>query len=150
MFVEEGFRIRFANGETIDFYADSAAEKDGWMRALSDIVGRAGKQSKSWTELVLKRDRAIAQAAAKQDPRQPAWMGMKSAPPTPGARQSSQGKRPNSQQGARPSSQQGSRPHPQADRPSSSSAALAPPPVRKDTRHLSEVERRQKSRSMIF
>jgi hypothetical protein len=31
MFVEEGFRIRFANGEVIDFYADSAAEKDGWM-----------------------------------------------------------------------------------------------------------------------
>ncbi|KAK0939129.1 Bud site selection protein bud4, partial [Friedmanniomyces endolithicus] len=26
-YVEEGFRIRFANGETIDFYAESAALK---------------------------------------------------------------------------------------------------------------------------
>ncbi|KAF2456332.1 cell division protein anillin-domain-containing protein, partial [Lineolata rhizophorae] len=38
MFVEEGFRLRFANGETIDFYADDAASKDGWMKVLEDVV----------------------------------------------------------------------------------------------------------------
>ncbi|QSS51785.1 GTP binding protein [Histoplasma capsulatum var. duboisii H88] len=65
MFVEEGFRIRFGNGEIIDFYADSAREKEGWMKVLADIVGKgqtagAGGQPKAWTELVLKRERSIA------------------------------------------------------------------------------------------
>lgn len=47
MFVEEGFRVRFANGETIDFYADSAAEKDGWMKILSDVVGKDTSKAKN-------------------------------------------------------------------------------------------------------
>lgn len=63
MFVEEGFRIRFANGEVIDFYADSRAEKEGWMTVLSDTVGKgyaAGTgQVKAWTELVLKHEKAL-------------------------------------------------------------------------------------------
>ncbi|KAK2744678.1 Bud site selection protein bud4 [Onygenales sp. PD_40] len=63
MFVEEGFRIRFGNGEVIDFYADSAAEKDGWMVVLAETVGKgyaAGSgQPKAWTELVLKRERSL-------------------------------------------------------------------------------------------
>ena len=62
MFVEEGFRIRFANGEVIDFYADSRPEKDGWMRVLSETVGKgyaAGNGNvKAWTELVLRHERA--------------------------------------------------------------------------------------------
>lgn len=63
MFVEEGFRIRFGNGEVIDFYADSRAEKDGWMKVLSETVGKgyaAGSgQVKAWTELVLRRERSL-------------------------------------------------------------------------------------------
>lgn len=58
MFVEEGFRIRFTNGETIDFYADSAADKDGWMKALSEIVGKELTKVKGWTDLVLAKQRA--------------------------------------------------------------------------------------------
>ncbi|KAL4978606.1 hypothetical protein BDW66DRAFT_16324 [Aspergillus desertorum] len=62
MFVEEGFRIRFGNGEVIDFYADSAADKEGWMKVLSETVGKgptSASQAKPWTELVLKRERSI-------------------------------------------------------------------------------------------
>ncbi|KAF7115391.1 hypothetical protein CNMCM5793_002207 [Aspergillus hiratsukae] len=63
MFVEEGFRIRFANGEVIDFYADSAADKEGWMKVLADTVGKGSSsgssQIKPWTELVLKRERSM-------------------------------------------------------------------------------------------
>jgi hypothetical protein len=61
MFVEEGFRIRFANGEIIDFYADSAAAKDGWMKALCEVVGKgtsSGTQAKRWTDIVLKREKS--------------------------------------------------------------------------------------------
>lgn len=62
MFVEEGFRIRFANGEVIDFYADSGAEKSEWMKVLSEVVGKAGSssQSKPWVEMILKRERSLA------------------------------------------------------------------------------------------
>lgn len=62
MFIEEGFRIRFANGEVIDFYADSAAQKEGWMKALSEVVGKPGSssQSKAWIDMVLKRQRSLA------------------------------------------------------------------------------------------
>ena len=65
MFVEEGFRIRFANGETIDFYADSAAEKDGWMKVLADVVGKDSNKPKTWTDLVLAKQRAAASKAAR-------------------------------------------------------------------------------------
>lgn len=60
MFVEEGFRVRFANGETIDFYADSAAQKDEWMKALSEVVGKDTSKPRTWTDLVLAREKAVA------------------------------------------------------------------------------------------
>ncbi|OIW33979.1 DUF1709-domain-containing protein [Coniochaeta ligniaria NRRL 30616] len=73
MFVEEGFRIRFNNGEVIDFYADSTEQKDGWMQALGEVVGReslggeedAGeaKAKGKWCELVLKREEALKKRA---------------------------------------------------------------------------------------
>ncbi|TVY17604.1 Bud site selection protein BUD4 [Lachnellula arida] len=57
MFVEEGFRIRFNNGEVIDFYADTAADKDGWMKVLEACVGKEGEAGRSkWCDLVLKRE----------------------------------------------------------------------------------------------
>lgn len=65
MFVEEGFRIRFANGEVIDFYADSKDLKEEWMKALSQVVGKgilphsSSKDGKAWTEMVLKREKSV-------------------------------------------------------------------------------------------
>lgn len=62
MFVEEGFRVKFGNGETIDFYADSAAAKDEWMAALSQVVGKQisnpTSSTTAWTEVVLKREKS--------------------------------------------------------------------------------------------
>jgi len=65
MFVEEGFRMRFANGETIDFYADSAAEKDGWMKVLADVVGKDTHKPESWTDLVMAKQRTTASQASR-------------------------------------------------------------------------------------
>lgn len=78
MFVEEGFRIRFANGETIDFYADSAAEKDGWMKVLAEVVGKDSVKAKAWTDLVMAKRRAIASKAATAAANAP---HMKAPPP---------------------------------------------------------------------
>ncbi|KAE9367879.1 DUF1709-domain-containing protein [Stipitochalara longipes BDJ] len=60
MFVEEGFRIRFNNGEVIDFYADTAADKEGWMKVLDACVGKDGENAKGgWCNLVLKREETL-------------------------------------------------------------------------------------------
>jgi len=58
-FIEEGFRVRFANGETIDFYADNSAQKDEWMKALAQTVGKQTNTSTAkWTEVVLAKEKA--------------------------------------------------------------------------------------------
>ncbi|KAI1842297.1 hypothetical protein JX266_011465 [Neoarthrinium moseri] len=70
MFVEEGFRIRFNNGEVIDFYADTAEDKEGWMKVFHEVVGRDGQDDdgsgstrKKWCELILKREEAMRKKA---------------------------------------------------------------------------------------
>jgi hypothetical protein len=66
-FVEEGFRMRFANGETIDFYAESAADKNAWMKALSSCIGKPSTSSTAkWTDVVLTKERSDAKAAQSQ------------------------------------------------------------------------------------
>ena len=73
MFVEEGFRVRFANGEIIDFYADSAVEKEGWMKVLAESVGKdTSGARKTWTELVLARERVNHRQTQTQKFRAPA------------------------------------------------------------------------------
>ncbi|KAI1504173.1 cell division protein anillin-domain-containing protein [Biscogniauxia marginata] len=72
MFVEEGFRIRFNNGEVIDFYADTPEDKEGWMKVLSDVIGRGSDDDdglsgtatrRKWCELVLKREETLRKRA---------------------------------------------------------------------------------------
>jgi hypothetical protein len=57
MFVEEGFRIRFANGEVIDFYADTREQKEGWIKVLSETVGRDIAAKKGWISMILDKER---------------------------------------------------------------------------------------------
>jgi hypothetical protein len=67
MFVEEGFRIRFNNGEVIDFYADTAADKEGWMKVLDACVGKeGGSQKGGWCDVVLKREESLRRRAEHQ------------------------------------------------------------------------------------
>lgn len=74
MFVEEGFRIRFANGEVIDFYADTREQKEGWMKVLSETVGRDIAAKKGWISMILEKERK-EQAARSQAgvPTQQSW-----------------------------------------------------------------------------
>ncbi|KAL8727996.1 MAG: hypothetical protein Q9166_005667 [cf. Caloplaca sp. 2 TL-2023] len=132
MFVEEGFRIRFANGETIDFYADSAAAKDDWMKVLSEVVGKDLSKPKSWTDIVIAKQRAaaskVARAEQQSDTKAPQQSPTKtpptrSAPPTP------------------------AKPIP--------SKTFVPAPVAKDAKHAAPTGQRRpdaaaKTRSMIF
>jgi hypothetical protein len=75
MFVEEGFRIRFANGEVIDFYADTREQKEGWMKVLVETVGRDIAAKKGWIAMVLEKERkekaARSQAGVPTQPSRP-------------------------------------------------------------------------------
>ncbi|KAL2064035.1 hypothetical protein VTL71DRAFT_4529, partial [Oculimacula yallundae] len=63
MFVEEGFRIRFNNGEVIDFYADTAADKEGWMQVLDGCIGKENNAKGGWADMVLKREESMKRKA---------------------------------------------------------------------------------------
>lgn len=76
MFVEEGFRIRFANGEVIDFYADNREQKEGWMKVLTECVGKDIASGKAWTHMVLEKERKDNAQKAKSQ----------AGAPTPGSR----------------------------------------------------------------
>lgn len=68
MFVEEGFRIRFANGEVIDFYADDCEQKNAWMRVLAEAVGRESPaEKKTWMSAVIARERAAGSKSSARD-----------------------------------------------------------------------------------
>lgn len=159
MFVEEGFRIRFANGEVIDFYADNAEQKAGWMRVLSDCIGKDVASNRGWADMVLekeRRDKARSQAArpvpeAKSLPQSP----MKAqAPPRPRSHEGpSNATAPSSPIKGRPSH----------SRTKSHVPSAAPPPLEKDDRHrmstaprqkdavpAAKTNRRDQVRSMIF
>ncbi|KAL9081754.1 MAG: hypothetical protein Q9159_007062 [Coniocarpon cinnabarinum] len=69
MFVEEGFRICFANGDTIDFYADSRQQKEEWMDHLSNVVGKDFSAEKpTWTSVVLAHEKMKGATSGCQQP----------------------------------------------------------------------------------
>lgn len=87
MFIEEGFRVRFANGEVIDFYADSTEKKEEWMVALAQVVGKgipsmSSTAGKTWTDIVLKREKSM-QAKEKSRPVIPPRTGSREMAPPP-------------------------------------------------------------------
>ena len=83
MYLEEGFRIRFANGETIDFYADSVAEKEDWMKVLCEVVGKDIGKGKGWMDLVMARRKKEAAKSAPPEQTSSKTSPLRSAPPTP-------------------------------------------------------------------
>lgn len=134
MFVEEGFRIRFGNGEVIDFYADSAADKEGWLRVMSEAVGKGSSSGngalKPWADLVLKRERSMKARRSTTD-------RLMAGPPPP------TGKRQSNMTGPPPVSAG-----------SATQVPSSPRPRHKHTQSQPEVggfdARRQKTRSLMF
>ena len=156
MFVEEGFRIRFANGEVIDFYADSTEQKEGWMKVLSETVGKDAGSGRGWAGMVLDKERKEKMRS------HPAAQ----ASPSKALRESLQAngqQRPRSHEGVSsqsvPSSPVKSNHH---SRTKSHVPVMPPPPIEKDARHKASTAPRQKDgaaaktnrrdqvRSMIF
>lgn len=140
MFVEEGFRIRFGNGEVIDFYADNAEDKEGWLRVLSEVVGKGspsgGGAIRPWADMVLKRERSMASRRQTHDC--PPAAAASAAPPSPVATRQNVVAAP---------------PAP-AEPPAPAPTSPSPRPRHKHTFSQPEVRsaeaRRQKTRSVMF
>lgn len=64
MFVNEGFRIRFADGEIIDFYADNQEQKRLWVKGLRQVI--AGARAKEAEEKA-KKERDEKDAADEKE-----------------------------------------------------------------------------------
>ncbi|KAF2763302.1 DUF1709-domain-containing protein [Pseudovirgaria hyperparasitica] len=164
MFVEEGFRIRFANGETIDFYADSAEQKEGWMKILHDTVGKeSAGRSRAWTELVLEKERKEREKHTFQGvPHGPAAQ-MQKAQAIKEAAQEREMRRPSSAGKAMPASKTAPNSPQKAARECGQNLRdkgdLPPPPVEKDhkphpttgtPRARTNLDRRGQVKSMMF
>ncbi|KAF9249582.1 hypothetical protein DTO006G1_6651 [Penicillium roqueforti] len=142
MFVEEGFRIRFGNGEVIDFYADSPADKEGWLRVMSEAVGKGSSSGngalKPWADLVLKRERSM-KASNETAPRRPPT----GIPTAPASLPSPVRSRNSAMMAPPPSSAGSGAPAPQSSRPRHKHTHSQP--------EMGTVEaRRQKTRSLMF
>ncbi|KAL1605174.1 Bud site selection protein bud4 [Paraconiothyrium brasiliense] len=154
MFVEEGFRIRFANGEVIDFYADSREQKEGWMKVLSECVGKDIAGGRGWAEMVLDKERKEKRSQPEPLQAKP----KRESNVTNGALQ-----RPRSHEGTGSQSVPSSPvKRPGHSRTKSHVPSPAPPPIEKDEQHKSSTaprrkevpgagaNRRDQVRSMIF
>lgn len=136
MFVEEGFRIRFGNGEVIDFYADSPSAKEGWLRVMSEAVGKGSTSNgpiKAWAEHVLKRERSMKSRRQTADRFPPSGIPAPSSPVT---------QRASAIMGP-PSSAGSAAPAPQPNRPRHKHTYSQP-------EMPSAEARRQKTRSLMF
>ena len=58
MYLEEGFRIWFGNGEVIDFRADTREEKREWVNVLHGVVGKVPVR-KDWADAVLQKEKVL-------------------------------------------------------------------------------------------
>jgi hypothetical protein len=53
MNVEKGFRIKFGNGEVIDFYADRQEDKGQWITCIEKVISQSQNRA-PWADLVLR------------------------------------------------------------------------------------------------
>ncbi|KAI2475855.1 Anillin multi-domain protein [Pyrenophora tritici-repentis] len=150
MFVEEGFRIRFANGEVIDFYADSREQKEAWMKVLSETVGKDIAQNKGWAAMVLEKERKEKAEKALRST-MPSSMGTPTAVPGPGRRPSHTRTQSHDALTSMTSPRGHARTQSHAPAPPLKDARMShAPPPRPRTQESSKPGRREQVRSMIF
>ncbi|KAF1847307.1 DUF1709-domain-containing protein [Cucurbitaria berberidis CBS 394.84] len=155
MFVEEGFRIRFANGEVIDFYADSREQKEAWMKVLAETVGKDLATNKGWAAMVLEKERkekaARSQAGVPQQKSKPLQENVNANRPHHQRTQSHDTYGQSSKSVPSSPVKRHSRTQSDAPPPPMKDVRLSQaPPPRPRTQDSGQVGRRDQVRSMIF
>ncbi|KAK0548448.1 Bud site selection protein bud4 [Tilletia horrida] len=65
--VERSFRITFGNGERISFFADTDEEKDRWLTALREVIGKPSAIAPLWAHAANDLLRRIAEGGYHPD-----------------------------------------------------------------------------------
>lgn len=66
LLMENAFKIRFANGEVIDFGAANKTEKLQWIKAIQEIVYRNKFRQQPWVKLMQRRNGHVLVLAEQQ------------------------------------------------------------------------------------
>ena len=81
--VDRSFRITFADGERITFFADTEAEKSQWVKVISDVVGSEVPPNPLWAQAVLEDIGSRASAKVDNSGRKPSQQFLQSRKPVP-------------------------------------------------------------------
>ena len=65
--VKNGYRITFKNGESIDFFCDSAKERDDWLEVLKAIINRVPSWP-DWMDIDPDEDHTNPENSHQNDP----------------------------------------------------------------------------------
>ncbi|SPO30879.1 uncharacterized protein UTRI_05502_B [Ustilago trichophora] len=81
--VDRSFRITFADGERITFFADTEAEKSQWVKVISDVIGSEVPPNPLWAQALLEGIGSKASGNADSAVRKPSQQFMQSRKPVP-------------------------------------------------------------------
>ena len=81
--VDRSFRITFADGERITFFADTEAEKSQWVKVISDIVGSEVPPNPLWAQVLLEGVGSKSSGTTDSTIRKPSQQFVQSRKPVP-------------------------------------------------------------------
>ncbi|SNX83993.1 uncharacterized protein MEPE_02701 [Melanopsichium pennsylvanicum] len=81
--VDRSFRITFADGERITFFADTEGEKSQWVKVISDVIGSEVPPNPLWAQALLEGMGSKTSAAVDSVARKPSQQVGQSRKPVP-------------------------------------------------------------------
>lgn len=81
--VDRSFRITFADGERITFFADTEAEKAQWVKVISDLIGSEVPPNPLWAQALLEGIGSKATSIGESNTRKPSQQFVQSRKPVP-------------------------------------------------------------------
>ncbi|KAJ1019569.1 hypothetical protein NDA18_006047 [Ustilago nuda] len=81
--VERSFRITFADGERITFFADTEAEKAQWVKVISDVIGSEVPPNPLWAQVLLESIGSKPAGKVDNNTRKPSQQLIQSRDPVP-------------------------------------------------------------------
>ncbi|KAJ1025183.1 hypothetical protein NDA16_002688 [Ustilago loliicola] len=81
--VDRSFRITFADGERITFFADTEGEKAQWVKVISDLIGSEVPPNPLWAQALLEGIGSKATSTVDSNTRKPSQQFVQSRKPVP-------------------------------------------------------------------
>ena len=81
--VDRSFRVTFADGERITFFADTEGEKSQWVKVISDVIGSEVPPNPLWAQVLLEGIGSKPSANPDSATRKPSHQFIQSRKPVP-------------------------------------------------------------------